>query len=81
MSGHYHLKPGVVPLDAAALADPDIAFFLEKNPGHAEGDELVCFVRLAVWELVPLFFRLASKVLRGGRRPADAQPAPSESEA
>lgn len=27
---------------AAALADPEIAFFLKKNPGYSRGDELAC---------------------------------------
>lgn len=28
------------------LRDPHIAFFVEKNPGHFEGDELVCLTEL-----------------------------------
>jgi hypothetical protein len=27
-------------------ADPHVAFFLSRNPGHAEGDELVCLTAL-----------------------------------
>jgi hypothetical protein len=29
------------------LADPHVAFFLEKNPGWTEGDELVCLTEIA----------------------------------
>lgn len=29
------------------LADPHVAFFLEKNPGWREGDELVCLTEIA----------------------------------
>ena len=36
------LKEGVAPVDAAALAYPDIRYFVERNPGHAVGDELCC---------------------------------------
>lgn len=28
-------------------ANPDVAFFLEKNPGHADGDELVCIAEIS----------------------------------
>lgn len=33
------VKPGVVSIDRD---DPEIRFFLDKNPGHADGDELCC---------------------------------------
>jgi hypothetical protein len=29
------------------LADPHVAFFLAKNPGWAEGDELACLTEIA----------------------------------
>jgi hypothetical protein len=32
---------------AARLDDPYVAFFTERNTGHAEGDELVCVTELA----------------------------------
>jgi hypothetical protein len=31
---------------AGRLADPHVAFFLEKNPGWVEGDELVCLTEI-----------------------------------
>jgi hypothetical protein len=34
------LKPEVAPVDA--VDDPDVAFFVRANPGHADGDELCC---------------------------------------
>jgi hypothetical protein len=36
------LKQGVAPVDQEALAEDDIRFFVTKNPGYVEGDELVC---------------------------------------
>jgi hypothetical protein len=36
------VKPEVAPPDARALENPHVRYFLEKNPGHAEGDELCC---------------------------------------
>jgi hypothetical protein len=40
------VKHGVAPVDAEDRVRPDIAFFLEKNPGWAQGDELVCFAEI-----------------------------------
>jgi hypothetical protein len=28
------------------LRDPHVAFFAEHNPGHANGDELVCLTQI-----------------------------------
>jgi hypothetical protein len=28
------------------LRNPHIAFFVAQNPGHAQGDELVCLARI-----------------------------------
>jgi hypothetical protein len=37
------LREDVAPIDPDLVAsDPDVRFFQEQNPGHAQGDELVC---------------------------------------
>jgi hypothetical protein len=36
------LKQGVVPVDADALSQADIRYFVTKNRGYVQGDELVC---------------------------------------
>ncbi|MFN2321542.1 MAG: hypothetical protein ABR510_01100 [Trueperaceae bacterium] len=36
------LRDGVADVSAARAADPHVAFFVAANPGHADGDELVC---------------------------------------
>lgn len=41
-SGATPLREGVADLSAERLSDPHIAFFATQNPGHAQGDELVC---------------------------------------
>ena len=53
------LMEGVAPVDAEGRKDPDIACFLERNPGHGDGDELVClghvslgFAAYTAWKLV-----------------------------
>lgn len=45
-SGSKRLRPATVPIDARAAADPDVQFYLRANPGHAEGDMLVCLAPL-----------------------------------
>lgn len=42
------LKEGVAPVDDAALAYPDIRYFVERNPGHTRGDELCCLAAIDV---------------------------------
>jgi hypothetical protein len=37
-----HLKQGVAPVDPDALKHADIQYFVQKNPGYVDGDELVC---------------------------------------
>ena len=45
-SHQYRLRAGVADITAQRLRDPHIAFFAQKNPGHAAGDELCCVARL-----------------------------------
>lgn len=40
------LKGGIAPIDQSMLNQADIRFFLEKNQGHAQGDELCCIGRI-----------------------------------
>ncbi len=74
---NYDAESGIVRLDAAAilkdgyrgipenrLSDPHIAYFAECNPGHEQGDELVCFAILAEDELT----RLGRRMWKKGRR-------------
>jgi hypothetical protein len=35
------------------LADPHVAFFLERNPGHVRGEELVCLTEISPDNLTP----------------------------
>ena len=41
-----YLKPEWAALDDNKQGKPEVAFFLEKNPGHGQGDELVCLTEL-----------------------------------
>jgi len=46
-SGRKRLRPGTAPLEHARPS-PDIDFFVRANPGHAEGDMLVCLCPLSM---------------------------------
>ena len=41
------LKPHLGGIPAERLSDPHVAFFAERNPGHARGDELACLCALS----------------------------------
>lgn len=43
---HGKLKTDVAPIEPALLSQPDIRFFVERNPGHIHGDELCCLGRI-----------------------------------
>lgn len=48
-------------IPANRLNDPHIAFFADRNPGHEQGDELVCFSILAEDKLTRLGRRMWSR--------------------
>ncbi len=41
------LRDGISDPARRAMHDPHVRFFLDANPGHAEGDELACLVRVS----------------------------------
>ena len=45
-------------------ADEDIAFFLARNPGHADGDELACLTEISEANLTPAGRRMISTAPR-----------------
>ena len=47
------LREGLDEIPEGRLGGPHVAFFLEKNPGWARGDELVCLTELAEGNLTP----------------------------
>jgi hypothetical protein len=69
-ASHYRVRRSVVPLDPATAADPDVAFFLDRNPGHGDGDELVCLAELRAIDLVRVLARMAARQI--GFRPRRA---------
>jgi hypothetical protein len=47
-SGQKRLRESAAPLELRPDAGPDLQFFARMNPGHAEGDMLVCLCPLTV---------------------------------
>jgi hypothetical protein len=45
-SSKDRLRRGVAEVSVERLRDPHVAFFIERNPGHAAGDELCCIAPL-----------------------------------
>ncbi|MFL5353541.1 hypothetical protein [Archangium sp.] len=63
-SSHYRVRDGVAPIDRAAAAHPDIAFFAKSNPGHVDGEELVCLAEIRARDLLWALTELTMKQLR-----------------
>jgi hypothetical protein len=49
-----HLRGGYAAVPPAHRRLPEVAFFLERNPGYAQGDELVCLCELRADNLKPM---------------------------
>lgn len=47
------LHPDLLAVPDGRRVDPHIAFFLERNPGYVDGDELVCLTRVSRANLTP----------------------------
>lgn len=46
---------------AERMSNPHVRFFVEANPGHADGDELACLVRIAGDNLTPAGLRMLGR--------------------
>lgn len=55
------LRGGVADIEEPHRKDPHIRFFEERNPGHGQGDELVCLARCNKDNLKPFIVRRAQK--------------------
>lgn len=75
----YHAERGIVRFETPAplvggvadvteqrLGDPHVAFFVRANPGHADGDELVCLTELTPTNLTPAGRRMVGREIVGG---------------
>jgi hypothetical protein len=55
---HGHLKPDLAQPKAHELEKAAVAFFLQRNPGYLQGDELVCLCPLRADNMRPLVRRI-----------------------
>jgi hypothetical protein len=53
------LVPELLDVPAGRVDDPHVAFFLERNPGYVQGDELVCLTNIGAHNLTPAGRRIA----------------------
>jgi hypothetical protein len=58
-NGATPLREGVAEVTDERLKDEDISFYLEKNPHHDQGDELVCITRVHPDNFTPAGRRMA----------------------
>ncbi|MEX0678679.1 MAG: hypothetical protein WD063_16485 [Pirellulales bacterium] len=57
-ANQYHLREGVADITPERLRDPHVRFFVERNPGHAAGDELCCLAPLTRANFSPAAYRV-----------------------
>jgi hypothetical protein len=64
---HERVREGVAPVDAFVLANPHVRFFVERNPGHADGEELACLAEVRLRDLARVVGRIAGARIFGRR--------------
>ena len=57
--GATPLRDGVAEVTGERLHDPHVAFYISQNPGHLNGDELVCITRVHPDNFTPAGRRMA----------------------
>jgi hypothetical protein len=67
-SGQKRLRSTAAPLELTADSDPNLRFFAAVNPGHAEGDMLVCLCPLTAANWLSVARRAFARRERRGTR-------------
>lgn len=57
--GATPLRDGIAEVTEERLQDPHVAFYIAKNPGHVNGDELVCITQIHPDNFTPAGRRMA----------------------
>jgi len=63
-----HLRSHYARIPEKDLRLPEVRYFLQRNPGYAQGDELVCLCELAADNLRPIARRVFESGARSGGR-------------
>ena len=58
-NGATPLREGISEVTNERLQDPHVAFYIERNPGYVNGDELVCITRVHPDNFTPAGRRMA----------------------
>jgi len=68
----YRLRSGVADVTPARRQNPDVRFFIERNPGHTIGDELCCLAPLTRENFTPAAYRVigSDEVISAAKSPA-----------
>lgn len=56
---HERVREGLAPVPPALRQHPHVRFFLHRNPGHAQGDELACLAEVRFVDLACIGARIA----------------------
>lgn len=56
---HERVREGIAPVTPEALANPNVRFFVERNPDHASGVELACLADVRLRDLARVAVRIA----------------------
>jgi hypothetical protein len=74
-SAHERVRDGLAPITQRHLENRHVRFFVARNPGHVNGDELACLADVRLVDIARIALRLVGAFARmalGRRRPADA---------
>jgi len=56
------LREGIAEVTQSRLKDPHVSFFVLKNPGHANGNELACIGLLTKENLTKTFYKIVTGI-------------------
>jgi hypothetical protein len=67
-SGQKRMRATAAPLELTPESDPNLRFFAAVNPGHAEGDMIVCLCPLTAANWLSVARRAIARLRRHGTR-------------
>ena len=67
-TAHERVRAGVAPITADLLRNPHVRFFVKRNPGHEDGDELACLAEVRLLDLARIGARLTTALVRRSLR-------------
>ena len=65
---HERVRGGVAPVTSELFGNPHVRFFVERNPGHAKGEELACLADVRLVDVARAAARfMVARALRAAR--------------